>query len=97
MGNKTLWHEDDKLWETMAPFMFSDGTIDSAAEEIDSIQTLLPLKPPAKILDLCCGVGRHAVELAKRGFTVTGVDRQAGYLDRAKTRAGEHSVQIEYI
>lgn len=97
MGESKAWHEDDSLWETMAPFIFSDGIMASALEEIGHLQELLQISPPAVILDLCCGVGRHSVELAKRGFAVTGVDRSAGYLDRAKIRAKKQNVTIEFI
>ena len=39
-----------------------------------------------KLLDLGCGTGIHAVEFARRGWTVTGVDLSADMIRRAKTR-----------
>ena len=45
------------------------------------------IEPGAHILDLCCGVGRHSLELVRRGFHVTGVDRTQLYLDRASRQA----------
>lgn len=97
MAAERPWHDDDALWETLMPHMFSDGIMASAPEEIDNILTLVELEPPATILDLCCGAGRHAVELARRGFQVTGVDRIAAYLDLARKRAAENNVHIEFI
>ena len=41
----------------------------------------------SRILDLGCGTGRHAVEFAKRGFDVTGVDFSEAMLSRARERA----------
>ena len=42
--------------------------------EVDQIEALLHLHPPRRILDLPCGQGRHAIELARRSYDVTGVD-----------------------
>jgi SAM-dependent methyltransferase len=47
---------------------------EKSAEEVDFIERILSLKRGAKILDMPCGNGRHAVELAKRGYEVVGVD-----------------------
>lgn len=43
-------------------------------QEVDFILSLYPILPGAKILDVGCGTGRHAVELAKRGYKVTALD-----------------------
>lgn len=39
--------------------------------ELDMFINLLDLKPTPKILDLCCGQGRHSLELARRGFPMS--------------------------
>ena len=44
--------------------------------ETDFIIKALKLKKGARILDHCCGHGRHSVELAKRGYNITGLDLQ---------------------
>jgi len=49
------------------------------------------------VLDLCCGPGRHSLELSRRGFTVTGVDRTAAYLDRAKKQAEAEGLEVEFV
>ncbi len=46
------------------------------------------------VLDLCCGPGRHPAALAKRGFTVTAVDRTAFLLGLARARAADASHRI---
>ncbi len=91
------WHEDDSFWETWGPIMFSPGRIENAKDEVDKVIDLLEIKPGARVLDLCCGVGRHSLELARRGFQVTGVDRTRSYLDKAIAQATEESLKVEFI
>jgi len=50
-----------------------------------------------KVLDLCCGFGRISSELARRGFSVTGVDITESYLKTAKEEASLDNLNIEYI
>jgi SAM-dependent methyltransferase len=52
------------------------------------VEDTLGLVPGSSVLDLCCGTGRHAVLLAKRGFEVTAQDLSESYLERA-SRAAE--------
>lgn len=48
---------------------------DSAAdEEIANLLARLPIKKTGRVLDLCCGSGRHSRALARRGYEVVGVD-----------------------
>lgn len=54
------------------------------AQEVGGVIRLLELSPPARILDVPCGYGRHAIELARRGFRVVGVDINSALLARAK-------------
>ena len=56
-----------------------------------------PLESPPKVLDLCCGIGRISAELARTGFTVTGVDITESFLKTAKEDAGYENLDIEYI
>jgi ubiquinone/menaquinone biosynthesis C-methylase UbiE len=93
----TTWHEGDEFWHVMAPFLFSQRLWAAAPIEIDQMLQLLDLHPGASVLDLCCGPGRHALELARRGFCVTGVDRTAAYLNMARQRAEEEGLAVEFI
>jgi 2-polyprenyl-3-methyl-5-hydroxy-6-metoxy-1,4-benzoquinol methylase len=67
------WHENDDLWEMIAPFIFGENRWAVAPDESEAIISWLEVKPGAKILDLGCGPGRHSLELARRGFEVTGI------------------------
>jgi len=65
--------------------------------EIDQLETLLALQPPRRILDLPCGQGRHAIELARRGYHVTGVDLSPFLLKVADERARADGVRVRWL
>ena len=91
------WFEDDALWEGLYPFLFSKERLAGTPVEVDQLVSLLSLPPGARILDLGCGPGRHSLELARRGFAVTGVDRTRPYLDRARKTAAADGIAIEFV
>ena len=97
MEEATPWHEQDYFWETTAPVMFTERRWEITPVEVDQVISLLGIKAEAHILDLGCGVGRHSLELARRGFQVTGVDRTKQYLKQASERAEQESLKIEFI
>lgn len=80
------WFQDPRFWDVMAGVMFDQARWDAVPEEVDGVVALAGLEPGAHVLDLCCGPGRHALELARRGFTVTGVDLHAPYLEQARAK-----------
>jgi SAM-dependent methyltransferase len=91
------WHEDDSFWQTWGPVMFRENRVIAATQEVDQILSLVTISRGAHILDLCCGVGRHSLALARRGFRVTGVDRTSAYLKQASEKAAEERLDIEFI
>ena len=92
----TQWFEDESLWVETYPYMFSPARFAAAEEEIDPLLRLIGMRPQS-ILDLCCGPGRFAVPLARRGFCVTGVDRTAFFLNKARERAAAENVAVEWV
>lgn len=93
----TRWNDDDAFWERMAPAMFPPSRMEGTRLEVDQVLALLELSTPAHILDLCCGPGRHSVELARRGFRVTGVDRTAAFIASASKLASEAGMDVEWV
>ncbi|RMH41432.1 MAG: class I SAM-dependent methyltransferase [Deltaproteobacteria bacterium] len=93
----TAWHEDDALWMALEPVLFGRQRLARAPDEVDRIVALLDLPHGARVLDLACGPGRHACELARRGYRVTAVDRTRAYLDRARARARQWQVDVEFV
>lgn len=72
-------------------------TPERAEKEVAFAQQALELKPGARILDLCCGQGRHSVPFARRGFHVTGLDLNAAYLEMAQESARASNVTLNTI
>jgi len=91
------WHENDLFWETFGPEMFNTEKLESASTEVDQIIELLSLQPGARVLDLCCGIGRHSLELARRGFKVSGFDRTASYLEQARQQAEAEGLVVDFV
>src|SRR5215472_10930156 len=91
------WFEDDTLWDTLAEVMFSPNRMADAAREVDQFLRLIDLGAGASVLDLCCGPGRHALELARRGYRVTAVDRTEAFLARAQATARKEGLTIDLV
>jgi 2-polyprenyl-3-methyl-5-hydroxy-6-metoxy-1,4-benzoquinol methylase len=92
-----LWYEQDSYWTTFESILFNRKRIADTPAQVDHIIKLLQIEDGAKILDLCCGIGRHSLEFARRGFQVTGVDRTQSYLDKARQQAKTENLNIEFI
>ncbi len=95
-ANKKEWFDDEVFWREIYPILFPKVRFHDAPEEIEKILDLAGFGGKT-VLDSCCGPGRHAVALAKRGLQVTGVDRTALFLERAETYAKENDVQVEWV
>jgi SAM-dependent methyltransferase len=77
--------------------MFGERRWANTPAEVDSILKLLRPAPRGAILDLCCGPGRHSLELTRRGFSVVGVDRTAAYVNEARKRAKSERLKVEFV
>lgn len=91
------WFEDDGFWRDFAPFMFHERRLQGTVAEVDQVLDLCRVSGEAAVLDLGCGMGRHSLELARRGFSVTGVDLSALYLDKAREAAAEQGLAVEFL
>ncbi|NUN50613.1 MAG: class I SAM-dependent methyltransferase [Candidatus Brocadiae bacterium] len=92
----TEWFENEDFWRSTYPFMFPPSRLDGTPAEVTSLLRLA--KPRGKtVLDLCSGPGRFAVELARRGFRVTGVDRTRFLMNKARARARAARVDVEWV
>lgn len=63
--------------------------------EVDLFSRILRLSPEDKILDLCCGQGRHCLELARSGFlNIEGLDRSRYLIQKAKIQAKKEGLNV---
>jgi SAM-dependent methyltransferase len=67
---------------------------DKSARQVDFIEHVLSLKRGSRILDIPCGHGRHAVEFARRGYEVVGVDLNNFFLRMARETAQREKVSL---
>lgn len=82
----------------LSDIFLSPNWVKRTQTEQDYLINKLKLKKGTKILDVCCGVGRHSIPLARKGFHVTGVDISKKYLDQAREQALRESLDnIQFI
>jgi SAM-dependent methyltransferase len=67
------------------------------AAEVNGVVGQLGLAPGARLLDLCCGPGRHAVPLAQLGYRVTGLDLSRPLLARAAAAAAGAGLTVGLV
>jgi len=64
--------------------------------EVEFICAVAPLPEFRRVLDVCCGMGRHARELAQRGYSVLGVERDDRAIGKARELdGGPHYIQAD--
>jgi SAM-dependent methyltransferase len=83
MSKQTPWYVN---WFSSKLYLelYKHRNEDDARNLINLIQRVLPLKKCDKVLDVCCGAGRYSIELARRGFEVTGFDLSKFLISEAK-------------
>ena len=72
--------------------IFTQGTIG----ECDFIESEIAYNKQFRILDIGCGTGRHSIELTKRGYQVTGIDLSDSQLHRAREKAAEQNLLVDF-
>jgi len=89
------WYEElfENYANTYEKEPFTKGTIG----ECDFIEKEIGYNKDLKILDIGCGTGRHSIELAKRGYHVTGIDLSDSMLQKAKENAQRQQVQVTFV
>ena len=91
---KKQWYES--LFENYAQVYDNENFTKGTLGECDFIEKELNFDKSLKILDVGCGTGRHAIELTKRGYNVTGIDLSESQLKRAKEKAKAENLIIDF-
>jgi len=87
----------EQFFDEHAPHYMRNPFTENTKAEVDFILEELDLPSGSLILDMGCGTGRHSIELAKRGYQVTGVDISSRMLMEAEKKAREEGVVVEWI
>ena len=94
MSEKTTW---ERFFDAHAPVYEENNFTKDTLREVDFLLEELALPAGSSILDVGCGTGRHSIELAKRGYAVTGIDISSAMLRKAQENARAAAVNIEWI
>ena len=96
-------HLPSEWWKSLfnSLYLKTDGDVvenkQNTKNEIDLLIEKLKLNTDDTILDLCCGQGRHSLELAERGYKkVTGIDRSRYLIRLARKRAHKSTLQVQF-
>ena len=96
-------HLPDEWWRELfnALYVKTDGDVvenaGNTSREIELLLDAVDINPDQQILDLCCGQGRHVLELARQGFRhVTGVDRSRYLVRLARKRAAAEKLDVVF-
>lgn len=88
------WYES--LFENYAHKYDKECFVQGTVGECDFIEQELNHDKSLKIIDIGCGTGRHSIELTKRGYNVTGIDLSESQLKRAREKAQDERVEIDF-
>ena len=96
-------HLPSDWWRTLfnSIYLKTDADVvendSNTVKEIDLLVKAAGLELNDRILDLCCGQGRHCIELARRGFrNVTGIDRSRYLVRLARKRAKTQGLNVSF-
>lgn len=88
------WYES--LFENYAQKYDKECYVQGTIGECDFIEQELKHDKSLNIIDVGCGTGRHSIELAKRGYQITGIDLSESQLKRAKEKAEDQGLKIVF-
>jgi len=88
------WYES--LFENYAKKYDKECFVQGTVGECDFIEQEIDRDKSLKIIDIGCGTGRHAIELTKRGYSVVGIDLSESQLKRAREKAQDEGVEIDF-
>jgi len=89
------WYEE--LFENSADSYENEVFTQGTNGEVDFFEKECGYDKSLKILDVGCGTGRHTIELASRGYNVTGIDLSEAQLAKARKNAASRNLEIPFF
>ena len=80
--------------------LYSNRNDEEARTLINLIQRNIFLSSGDKVLDICCGSGRHSIELARRGYDVTGFDTSKYLIsvaNQSKKETKDRNIKVKFL
>jgi SAM-dependent methyltransferase len=98
-GEKQAWYENESFWEAEMDIIFNQTKVLFSFFEVSNLLSITGNSKEQNlcVLDLCCGVGRHAIELARRGHSVAAVDITETCIERGRERARNLKTPVSWI
>ena len=87
----------DEIFEESFLRLAPESTPSRTQREVSFLVGSLAPVEGARLLDVGCGIGRHALELAARGMSVVGIDKSRVFLERALRSATERNLDVEFL
>jgi SAM-dependent methyltransferase len=79
---------DEEFFDEEYPVLYAPALDPVRTErEVAAAVSILDVREGSRLLDLCCGTGRHAIPLQRRGIRVTGLDLSRALLRLAQGRS----------
>lgn len=92
---KKQWYE--ALFENYGNKYESECFTQGTLGECDFIEKEINENKLLEIPDVGCGTGRHSIELTKRGYKVTGIDLSESMLQKAREKALQENLEIDFL
>lgn len=87
MSQADLKHWSRSFFRKQVFFPGDSRHNEAAPNEASFLMKAMGLRKGERLLDLCCGTGRHSIPFARQGLTVLGLDSTSAYLAEARRRA----------
>jgi 2-polyprenyl-3-methyl-5-hydroxy-6-metoxy-1,4-benzoquinol methylase len=88
------WYED--LFEDYSEKYENESFTKGTLGEADFFEKEINYDKKIKILDIGCGTGRHSLELARRGYSLTGIDLSESMIGKARKLAQKENLKIDF-
>lgn len=92
----TISNLSNSFWIQCKELYYSDDVMLEGETQIGNIIDFLGIPKPNKVLDLCCGIGRHTLPLAKLGASVVGIDIDHYQLEHARKETALFNDKITF-
>ncbi|MGI9473734.1 MAG: class I SAM-dependent methyltransferase [Rubripirellula sp.] len=102
MTPKTIENDDavtdwwKSFYDDLAMLVLKDQSPKQIEADVTAISHCLQVPSNCSLLDQCCGLGQHAVALARRGHRVVGIDQAANYVEEARRSAHDSGVDVDF-